>query len=196
MTTLFNNLHPYGFYTLCVIECVIGVIAHYIICVLRQPVPFKIFRRPFFESQEYALFDPPNKPSTAQLSLKIHWHVQVIPCGLRSSSGWYAVWRKSYSFQSFSWRQLQSLHQCYSLNGDYSNLWYSVKSLNISSSVAVLILCIAGIKLFRGTFSDSSQLYWILFFTLLIFHFDYRRYSETFVVDFVVATFLVTKVIS
>jgi hypothetical protein len=69
MTTLFNNLHPYGFYTLCVIECVIGVIAHYIICVLRQPVPFKIFRRPFFESQEYALFDPPNKPSTTQLSL-------------------------------------------------------------------------------------------------------------------------------
>ena len=58
------------------------------------------------------------------------------------------------------------------------------------------VICIMGLKLLRGSFSDSSRQHLVLLWTVLFFHFDYRHSSETFVVDYFFMSIFMSKVSS
>ena len=56
------------------------------------------------------------------------------------------------------------------------------------------VICIMGLKLLRGSFSESSRQHLVLLWTVLFFHFDYSHSSETFVVDYFFMSIFMNKV--
>ena len=61
-------------------------------------------------------------------------------------------------------------------------------------SGGLAVICIAGLKLLRSSFSDSSRQHLVLLWTVLFFYFDYSHSSETFVVDYFIMSILMDKV--
>lgn len=57
-----------------------------------------------------------------------------------------------------------------------------------------LFISLAGMKLLRSSFCTPSQQYVTLCFTALFFHFDYPRFSETFLLDYYFMSILFSKV--
>lgn len=70
----------------------------------------------------------------------------------------------------------------------------TVFSLFSSSSSRALFISVAGMKLLRSSFCAPSQQYVTLCFTTLFFHFDYPRFSETFLIDYYFMSILFSKV--
>lgn len=64
----------------------------------------------------------------------------------------------------------------------------------LSASCRALFVTIAGMKLLRSSFCCPSQQYVTLGFTVLFFQFDYRHYSEGFLMDYFVMSVLFSKV--
>lgn len=70
----------------------------------------------------------------------------------------------------------------------------TVFSLFSPSSSRALFISVAGMKLLRSSFCAPSQQYVTLCFTTLFFHFDYPRFSETFLIDYYFMSILFSKV--
>lgn len=61
-------------------------------------------------------------------------------------------------------------------------------------SCDVLLTTVAGLKLLRSSFCDPSFQFLTLLFTLVFFHFDCPRASESFLLDFFIMSILFHKV--
>ena len=58
----------------------------------------------------------------------------------------------------------------------------------------VLLTTVAGLKLLRSSFCDPSFQFLTLLFTLIFFHFDCPRASESFLLDFFLMSIIFHKV--
>ena len=56
------------------------------------------------------------------------------------------------------------------------------------------MICICGIRMVRGSFTDVSFHYVIVAFAALFFQYDFKDRSETFLVDFFFAALIIRKV--
>ncbi|CAI8048371.1 Pecanex-like protein 1 [Geodia barretti] len=60
-------------------------------------------------------------------------------------------------------------------------------------SGAALVLTVAGMKLFRSSFTELSRQYLVFIFTLFFFNFDYRHLSEGLPLDYLIIGILFSK---
>lgn len=61
-------------------------------------------------------------------------------------------------------------------------------------SCRALLMTVAGLKLLRSAFCCPPQQYLTLAFTVLLFHFDYPRLSQGFLLDYFLMSLLCSKV--
>lgn len=61
-------------------------------------------------------------------------------------------------------------------------------------SCRALLMTVAGLKLLRSAFCCPAQQYLTLVFTALLFHFDYPRLSQGFLLDYFLMSLLCSKV--
>lgn len=72
----------------------------------------------------------------------------------------------------------------------------ALPSLNAcpTHSCRALLMTVAGLKLLRSAFCCPPQQYLTLAFTVLLFHFDYPRLSQGFLLDYFLMSLLCSKV--
>lgn len=61
-------------------------------------------------------------------------------------------------------------------------------------SCRALLMTVAGLKLLRSAFCCPPQQYLTLAFTVLLFHFDYPRLLQGFLLDYFLMSLLCSKV--
>lgn len=66
--------------------------------------------------------------------------------------------------------------------------------LPLAHSCRALLMTVAGLKLLRSAFCCPPQQYLTLAFTVLLFHFDYPRLSQGFLLDYFLMSLLCSKV--
>lgn len=64
----------------------------------------------------------------------------------------------------------------------------------LTHSCRALLMTVAGLKLLRSAFCCPPQQYLTLAFTVLLFHFDYPRLSQGFLLDYFLMSLLCSKV--
>ena len=66
-------------------------------------------------------------------------------------------------------------------------------SAKYGPSLGALIVVICGLKSLRSSYADSSSRYLVVVFTVLLFHEDFKEYSETFLMDYFLTAILFSK---
>lgn len=69
-----------------------------------------------------------------------------------------------------------------------------ISHLPLTHSCRALLMTVAGLKLLRSAFCCPPQQYLTLAFTVLLFHFDYPRLSQGFLLDYFLMSLLCSKV--
>lgn len=69
-----------------------------------------------------------------------------------------------------------------------------MQCLPLPRSCRALLMTVAGLKLLRSAFCCPPQQYLTLAFTVLLFHFDYPRLSQGFLLDYFLMSLLCSKV--
>ncbi|XP_063226315.1 pecanex-like protein 1 isoform X2 [Bacillus rossius redtenbacheri] len=154
-STVFTAAHPDLYPGLYALTSLLGFALHYVFPQLRKQLPWLCLARPVLRSHEHGQFE-------VRDAAKVMW------------------FEKMYVYLCFVER----------------NLLYPVifvGALTKDSPVVgqkfgpvggSLVVTICGLKCLRSSFSDTSNQYLVLVFTVLFFRIDFHRASETFLIDY------------
>ncbi|KAI1902640.1 hypothetical protein AGOR_G00018030 [Albula goreensis] len=166
-STVFIALQPALSFVLYVLAGVVGFLTHYLLPQLRKQLPWFCLAHPVLRSREYCQFE-------VRDAAQLMWFEKLY--------AWLQCVEKYFIYPAVVLNSLTTEAQAASINPDKLGL-YS-RSLFIS---------LAGMKLLRSSFCTPCLQYVTLCFTALFFHFDYPRFSETFLLDYYFMSILFSK---
>ncbi|KAJ8276365.1 hypothetical protein COCON_G00081170 [Conger conger] len=166
-STVFIALQPALSFVLYVLAGVVGFLTHYLLPQLRKQLPWFCLAHPVLRSREYCQFE-------VRDAAQLMWFEKLY--------AWLQCVEKYFVYPAVILNSLTTEAQAASVHPEKLGL-YS-RSLFIS---------LAGMKLLRSSFCTPSQQYVTLCFTALFFHFDYPRFSETFLLDYYFMSILFSK---
>ncbi|BFG02904.1 protein pecanex [Drosophila madeirensis] len=154
-STVFTVLQPDLNVVLYVFIGVLGFLLHYAVPQMRKHMPWLCFARPLLRQREFGQFEVTNAP-------KIMW------------------FEKLYIYLSVIERNvLFPLLAISSLTAD-SQLIVAKFGLPWGT----LIVAICALKFVRNAYSDPTNQYLIIIFTVLLFRIDFAMATETFIIDY------------
>ncbi|XP_016982361.1 protein pecanex [Drosophila rhopaloa] len=154
-STVFTALQPDLNVVLYSFIGVLGLLLHYIVPQMRKHMPWLCFARPLLRQREFGQFEVLNAP-------KIMW------------------FEKLYIYLSVLERNvLFPLLAISSLTAD-SQLIVAKFGLPWGT----LIVAICALKFVRNAYSDPTNQYLIIIFTVLLFRIDFAMATETFIIDY------------
>ncbi|XP_052857450.1 LOW QUALITY PROTEIN: protein pecanex [Drosophila gunungcola] len=154
-STVFTALQPDLNVVLYSFIGVLGLLLHYIVPQMRKHMPWLCFARPLLRQREFGQFEVLNAP-------KIMW------------------FEKLYIYLSVLERNvLFPLLAISSLTAD-SQLIVAKFGLPWGT----LIVAICALKFVRNAYSDPTNQYLIIIFTVLLFRIDFTMATETFIIDY------------
>ncbi|XP_016939131.2 protein pecanex [Drosophila suzukii] len=154
-STVFTALQPDLNVVLYSFIGVLGLLLHYIVPQMRKHMPWLCFARPLLRQREFGQFEVLNAP-------KIMW------------------FEKLYIYLSVLERNvLFPLLAISSLTAD-SQLIVAKFGLPWGT----LIVAICALKFVRNAYSDPTNQYLIIIFTVLLFRIDFSMATETFIIDY------------
>ncbi|KAM8971273.1 pecanex-like protein 3 isoform 6-T6 [Sarcophilus harrisii] len=145
----------------------VGFLTHYLLPQLRKQLPWFCLSQPVLKSQEYSQFEVRN---AAQLM----WFEKL-----------------------YAWLQCVEKYLIYpavvlnALTGDAHTV--SGRPDKFCLYCRALLMTVAGLKLLRSAFCCPPQQYLTLAFTVLLFRFDYPRFSQGFLLDYFLMSLLCSK---
>uniref|UniRef100_A0A803SUL6 Pecanex-like protein n=1 Tax=Anolis carolinensis TaxID=28377 RepID=A0A803SUL6_ANOCA len=167
-STVFIALESVLGYVLYALAGLVGFVTHYLLPQLRKQLPWFCLSQPVLKPREYSQFEV---RSAAQLM----WFEKL-----------------------YAWLQCVEKYFIYpavvlnALTID-AHLVSSPRQDKFCIYCRALLLTIAGMKLLRCSFCCPPQQYVTLGFTVLLFQFDYKQYSEGFLTDYFVMSILFSK---
>uniref|UniRef100_A0A3B3BVY1 Pecanex-like protein n=1 Tax=Oryzias melastigma TaxID=30732 RepID=A0A3B3BVY1_ORYME len=164
-STVFLSLKPFVTIVLYALAGTVGFVTHYLIPQLRKHHPWLWISHPVLKTKEYDQFEPRDAV--------LMWFERLY-VGLLC-------------FEKYLVYPAIVLS---ALTNDSFALSHR-KKLGISCDV--LLTTVAGLKLLRSSFCDPSFQFLTLLFTLVFFHFDCPRSSESFLLDFFIMSIVFHK---
>ncbi|EMP25837.1 Pecanex-like protein 3 [Chelonia mydas] len=168
-STVFIALKSVLGYVLYALAGLVGLLTHYLLPQLRKQLPWFCFSLPVLKPREYSQFEV---RSAAQLM----WFEKLY--------AWLQCVEKYFIYPAVVLNALTV--DAHSVSAPHQD--------KICIYCRALLITVAGMKLLRCSFCCPPQQYVALGFTVLFFHFDYRRYSEGFLIDYFVMSILFSKV--
>uniref|UniRef100_A0A3Q1JH41 Pecanex-like protein n=1 Tax=Anabas testudineus TaxID=64144 RepID=A0A3Q1JH41_ANATE len=166
-STVFLSLKPFVTIVLYALAGTVGFVTHYLIPQLRKHHPWLWISHPVLKTKEYHQFEP-------REDAVLMWFERLY-VGLLC-------------FEKYVVYPAIVLS---ALTNDGFALSHR-KKLGIHCDV--LLTTVAGLKLLRSSFCDPSFQFLTLLFTLVFFHFDCPRASESFLLDFFIMSIIFHKV--
>ncbi|XP_056657309.1 pecanex-like protein 3 isoform X3 [Monodelphis domestica] len=166
-STVFIALKSVLGFVLYALAGLVGFLTHYLLPQLRKQLPWFCLSQPVLKSQEYSQFEV---RSAAQLM----WFEKL-----------------------YAWLQCVEKYLIYpavvlnALTGDAHAV--SGRPDKFCLYCRALLMTVAGLKLLRSAFCCPPQQYLTLAFTVLLFHFDYPRLSQGFLLDYFLMSLLCSK---
>ncbi|XP_029030939.1 pecanex-like protein 1 isoform X2 [Betta splendens] len=165
-STVFLSLKPFVTIVLYALAATVGFVTHYLIPQLRKHHPWLWISHPVLKTKEYYQFEP-------REDAVLMWFERLY-VGLLC-------------FEKYVVYPAIVLS---ALTNDGFALSHR-KKLGIHCDV--LLTTVAGLKLLRSSFCDPSFQFLTLLFTLVFFHFDCPRASESFLLDFFIMSIVFHK---
>ncbi|XP_061913965.1 pecanex-like protein 1 [Entelurus aequoreus] len=165
-STVFLSLKPFVTIVLYALAGTVGVVTHYLIPQLRKHHPWLWISHPLLKTREFHQFEPREEAV-------LMWFERVY-VGLLCFEKYVvypAIILSALTNHGFALSHGKRL----GVHGD------------------VLLTTVAGMKLLRSSFCDSSFQFLTLLFTLLFFHFDCPHASESFLLDFFIMSIVFHK---
>ncbi|KAJ3610686.1 hypothetical protein NHX12_022778, partial [Muraenolepis orangiensis] len=156
-STVFLSLKPFVTIVLYALAGTVGLVTHYLIPQLRKHHPWLWISHPVLKTKEYHQFEP-------REDAVLMWFERLY-VGLLCFEKYVvypAIILSALTNDGFALSHRKKL----GIHGD------------------VLLTTVAGLKLLRTSFCDPSFQFLTLLFTLIFFHFDCPRASESFLLDF------------
>uniref|UniRef100_A0A670I8Y5 Pecanex-like protein n=1 Tax=Podarcis muralis TaxID=64176 RepID=A0A670I8Y5_PODMU len=144
----------------------VGFMTHYVLPQLRKQLPWHCFSHPLLKTKEYYQFEVRNAAHVMWFE-KLHI--------------WLLFVEKNIIYPLIVLNELSSSAKAIA----------SPKRLDIE--FGALMITIAGMKLLRSSFSNPTYQYVTVIFTVLFFTFDYKRFSETMLLDLFFMSILFSK---
>nr|XP_006131680.1 pecanex-like protein 3 isoform X1 [Pelodiscus sinensis] len=167
-STVFIALKSVLGYVLYALAGLVGLLTHYLLPQLRKQLPWFCFSLPVLKPREYSQFEV---RSAAQLM----WFEKLY--------AWLQCVEKYFIYPAVVLNALTV--DAHSVSTPHQD--------KICIYCRALLITMAGMKLLRCSFCCPPQQYVALGFTVLFFHFDYRRYSEGFLIDYFIMSILFSK---
>uniref|UniRef100_A0A8C4SX22 Pecanex-like protein n=1 Tax=Erpetoichthys calabaricus TaxID=27687 RepID=A0A8C4SX22_ERPCA len=167
-STVFLSLKPFVSIVLYTLAGTVGFVTHYLIPQLRKHHPWFWISHPILKSKEYKQYEPKDN---AQLM----WFERLYVCLL--------FFEKYTIYPAVILSALTSDGFCTVLSDCDTKL----------NSVGAPLMTVAGLKLLRSSFCNPTFQFVTLLFTIVFFEFDYRKTSETFLIDFFVMSIVFHK---
>ncbi|KAG1654166.1 Pecanex-like protein 1 [Nymphon striatum] len=155
VSTVFTALQPTLTPILYTIAAIFGLVTHYIIPQLRKQLPWLCSSHPILKPHECDQYE-------VREAAKLMW------------------FEKCYVWLRFIERNI--VYPVLFLSALTTNSPYVINRFGAFWGTIVIVVC--GLKCLRLTFSDSSHHFLIVTFTYLCFTYDFRDYSESFIVDY------------
>ncbi|XP_066487942.1 pecanex-like protein 1 isoform X4 [Tiliqua scincoides] len=166
VSTVFTVLQPVLSYVLYTLVGSVGFITHYVLPQLRKQLPWHCFSHPLLKTKEYYQFEVRNAAHVMWFE-KLHI--------------WLLFMEKNIIYPLIVLNELSSSAKAIA----------SPKRLD--TEFGALMITIAGMKLLRSSFSNPTYQYVTVIFTVLFFTFDYKRFSETMLLDLFFMSILFNK---
>ncbi|XP_053168792.1 pecanex-like protein 1 isoform X6 [Hemicordylus capensis] len=166
VSTVFTVLQPVLSYILYALVGSVGFITHYVLPQLRKQLPWHCFSHPLLKTKEYYQFEVRNAA-----------HVM-----------WF---EKLYIWLLFVEKNI--IYPLIVLNELSSSAKAIASPKRLDTEFGALMITIAGMKLLRSSFSNPTYQYVTVIFTVLFFTFDYKRFSETMLLDLFFMSILFSK---
>ncbi|CAI5763873.1 1 isoform X3 [Podarcis lilfordi] len=166
VSTVFTVLQPVLSYVLYALVGSVGFMTHYVLPQLRKQLPWHCFSHPLLKTKEYYQFEVRNAAHVMWFE-KLHI--------------WLLFVEKNIIYPLIVLNELSSSAKAIA----------SPKRLDIE--FGALMITIAGMKLLRSSFSNPTYQYVTVIFTVLFFTFDYKRFSETMLLDLFFMSILFSK---
>uniref|UniRef100_H3AQ05 Pecanex-like protein n=1 Tax=Latimeria chalumnae TaxID=7897 RepID=H3AQ05_LATCH len=166
-STVFIALQPVLSYVLYALAGLVGFVTHYLLPQLRKQLPWFYFSHPMLKSREYNQFE-------VRDAAQLMWFEKM-----------------------YAWLQCIEKYIIYpavilsALSTDAASASSHQDKLGIYCRA--LFITLAGLKLLRSSFCSPAQQYVTLGFTVLFFRFDYKRFSEGFLIDYFFMSILFSK---
>uniref|UniRef100_A0A8C5FW89 Pecanex-like protein n=1 Tax=Gadus morhua TaxID=8049 RepID=A0A8C5FW89_GADMO len=165
-STVFLSLKPFVTIVLYALAGTVGLVTHYLIPQLRKHHPWLWLSHPVLKTKEFHQFEP-------REDAVLMWFERLY-VGLLCFEKYVvypAIVLSALTNDGFSLSHRKRL----GIHGD------------------VLLTTVAGLKLLRSSFCDPSFQFLTLLFTLIFFHFDCPRASESFLLDFFLMSIIFHK---
>ncbi|KAI8505516.1 hypothetical protein Bbelb_167050, partial [Branchiostoma belcheri] len=164
VSTVFTVLQPSVTNVLLIVAGAVGVVTHYIMPQFRKQLPWLCFAHPLLKTHEYHQFE-------VRDCARVMW------------------FEKLYVWLRFVERNV--VYPLLFLSTLTKDAPVVVRNFGPYLGSAVVSLC--GLKLLRGSFSNTLHQHVILIFTYFFFHYDFPHASETFLIDFYCMSILFSK---
>ncbi|XP_069500942.1 pecanex-like protein 3 isoform X2 [Ambystoma mexicanum] len=166
-STVFIALKSVLGYVLYALAGLAGFLAHYLLPQLRKQLPWFCFSQPVLKSGEYSHFEV---RSAAQLMWFEKFYV------------WLQCVEKYFIYPAVVLNAITVDAATVSTQQDKTCIYCHA-----------FLITVAGLKLLRSSFCCPPQQYVTLSFTVLFFHFDYKKYSEGFLLDYFLMSIIFSK---
>ncbi|XP_016995749.2 protein pecanex isoform X2 [Drosophila takahashii] len=154
-STVFTALQPDLNVVLYSFIGVLGLLLHYIVPQMRKHMPWLCFARPLLRQREFGQFEVLNAP-------KIMWFEKLYI--------YLSVLERNVLFPLLAISSLTADAQL--IVGKFGLPW------------GTLIVAICALKFVRNAYSDPTNQYLIIIFTVLLFRIDFAMATETFIIDY------------
>ncbi|XP_039594386.1 pecanex-like protein 2 isoform X2 [Polypterus senegalus] len=165
-STVFLSLKPFVSIVLYALAGTVGFVTHYLIPQLRKHHPWFWISHPILKSKEYKQYEPKDN---AQLM----WFERLYVCLL--------------FFEKYA------IYPAVILSALTSDGFALSQRKKLGIHCDALVMTIAGLKLLRSSFCNPTFQFVTLLFTIVFFEFDYRKTSETFLINFFVMSIVFHK---
>uniref|UniRef100_A0A8C4XDJ4 Pecanex-like protein n=1 Tax=Erpetoichthys calabaricus TaxID=27687 RepID=A0A8C4XDJ4_ERPCA len=165
-STVFLSLKPFVSIVLYTLAGTVGFVTHYLIPQLRKHHPWFWISHPILKSKEYKQYEPKDN---AQLM----WFERLYVCLL--------------FFEKYT------IYPAVILSALTSDGFALSQRKKLGIHCDALVMTVAGLKLLRSSFCNPTFQFVTLLFTIVFFEFDYRKTSETFLIDFFVMSIVFHK---
>ncbi|EDW30761.1 GL13332 [Drosophila persimilis] len=154
-STVFTVLQPDLNVVLYVFIGVLGFLLHYAVPQMRKHMPWLCFARPLLRQREFGQFEVTNAP-------KIMW------------------FEKLYVYLSVLERNV--LFPLLAISSITADSQLIVEKFGLPWGTLIVSIC--ALKFVRNAYSDPTNQYLIIIFTVLLFRIDFAMATETFIIDY------------
>ncbi|XP_066574829.1 pecanex-like protein 3 isoform X2 [Amia ocellicauda] len=165
-STVFIALQPALSFVLYALAGAVGFLTHYLVPQLRKQLPWFCFAHPVLRSREYSQFE-------VRDAAQLMWFEKLY--------AWLQCVEKYFIYPAVILNSLTTEARAISAQPEKLGVYRA------------LFITVAGMKLLRSSLCTPSMQYVTLGFTVLFFHCDYPRFSETFLLDYYFVSILFNK---